>query len=73
LLVAIRRETRQQIDRLIEGLNQEEAEDLIDYLNLRADPDSLSRSEAEEFAAGREEIRRGQYFTREQLRDKYGV
>ncbi|HET9199808.1 MAG TPA: hypothetical protein VFO84_02380 [Dehalococcoidia bacterium] len=71
--MTIQRETKEQIDRLVSGLTQEEAEDLLDYLSMKNDPDTLSDEELKEFRAGREEIKRGEYFTREQLRDKHGV
>lgn len=56
---------------LIEGLSEEEAEDLLDYLNLRADPDSLTAEELRQVAEGREELAHGEYVTLDQIQRRH--
>lgn len=52
---------------IVEGLSEEEAEDLLDYLNMRADPDSLTEEELARVASGRAEIANGEYVTLEEI------
>lgn len=56
---------------IIERLSEEEAEDLLDYLNLRADPDRLTQEEIARVEVGRAEIARGEYVTLEELQQRH--
>ena len=56
-----------QLYRLIESLSGEEVEDLLDYLELRAEPDTLNDDEMARVIAGRDEIARGEFVTLEEI------
>lgn len=56
------------IYRIVDALSEEEAEDLLDYLNMRADPDVLEEAERERMDAARAEIARGEFATLEEIR-----
>jgi hypothetical protein len=66
---ARRRETtKETLHRVIDTLTEEQALDLLDYLNLQADPDTLSPEELKAVREGEAAIARGEYVTLEQLR-----
>lgn len=56
------------IHQIVDRLSEEEAEDLLDYLNLRAEPDTLTDDELMRVAEGRAEIGRGEYVTLDEIR-----
>ncbi len=53
--------TKETLRRIIEKLSEEEAQDLLDYLNLQADPDTLSEAELKAVREGQAAIARGDY------------
>lgn len=55
---------------IVEHRNDEEAEDLLDYLNMPTDPDTLTEEEMSRVHAGLEEIARGAYLTLEELQQR---
>ena len=64
---------KETIHQIVDTLSAEEAEDLLDYLNLRADPDTLTDEELRRVAEGRAEIARGEYVTLEQIQRRRGA
>lgn len=58
---------------MIEAMTTEEAEDLLDYLNMRADPDELTPEEAEEVLQAMKAIEAGDFVTQEELEREYGL
>lgn len=63
--------TRETIHRVVDQLTTEELEDLLDYLNLQADPDTLSEEEERRVQQGEDEIARGEYIDLDQLRRRF--
>lgn len=57
---------------VIDELSDEAAEDLLDYLNMRADPDVLSGEELAEVEDGLREIARGDFVTLAELKRELG-
>lgn len=64
---------KQALHEMIEAMSEKEAEDLLDYLNLLADPDELTEEELRDIEVARQEIARGEYVTLEEFRKKRGV
>lgn len=62
---------KEAIHQLVDALSDEEAEALLDYLNMLADPDELTEEELAEVQLADEEFARGEYITREELLAKY--
>jgi hypothetical protein len=58
---------------LIDEMSDEEAEELLDYLNLLADPDTLTDDELAKVVEAKAAIERGEFLTLRGLRAKYGV
>lgn len=54
-------------------MTEEQVLDLLDYLNMLADPDDLTEEELHEVEAADARIDAGEYVTREELREKYGL
>jgi hypothetical protein len=58
---------KDSIYRIVDSLTEEEAEELLDYLNTRADPDALTEVEMARNNATRTEMKRGEYVTLEDI------
>ncbi|MPZ22857.1 MAG: hypothetical protein GEU28_04820 [Dehalococcoidia bacterium] len=58
--MAINDPIKAEIRRIVERLSQEDAEDLLDYLNSRADPEELAEEEIAEMKEARGEVARGE-------------
>lgn len=58
---------KERLRQVVEGLSEEEAEDLLDYLNLLADPNTLDADELAAVEAAEAEIARGEYVTLEEI------
>lgn len=56
----------------IDEMSDQDADDLLDYLNLLAEADDLTDDEAGELDAGLQEIARGEYTTLDELRRDLG-
>ena len=52
---------------IVQGLTEEEAENLIDLLNLHADPDDATEEELAAVRESHEAIARGDYVTLDEL------
>lgn len=65
--------TKDLLHRIVEDLGRDEAEELLDYLNLKADPDRLTEAELGRARSIREEMKRGNYVTREEFAEKHGL
>lgn len=59
--------TKEALRRIIETLSDEEAQDLLDYLNTHADPDTLSEEEARLLEQAQQAIAHGDYVRDESL------
>jgi hypothetical protein len=64
---------KQKMRKIVDAMSEEEAERLLDYLNLLADPDELTEEELREVEEADARIDAGQYVTLAELREKYGV
>lgn len=64
--------TKDSLHRIIDGLSEGEAERLLDWLNLQADPDRLTEGEAEEMGRVLREMGKGEYVTLEDLKADLG-
>lgn len=60
--------TREKLIEKISELNEEEMEDLLDYLNMLSDPDELTPEEAAEVDATRAEMKQGKFTTLDQFK-----
>jgi len=58
---------------IIDDLTEEEAEELLDFLNMQADPDTLTPEEEARVRSAHEAAMRGEYFTFEELKAKYDL
>ncbi|MPZ22092.1 MAG: hypothetical protein GEU28_00770 [Dehalococcoidia bacterium] len=65
--------TKDAIRRIIDGMSNEEAERLLDYLNMLADPHELSEDERARVEAAEERMGRGEYSTLRELQGELGV
>lgn len=54
-------------------MTEEEAEELLDFLNLQDEPDTLTEEELRRVLAAEEEIKAGKYVTLEEVKAKYGL
>jgi predicted house-cleaning noncanonical NTP pyrophosphatase (MazG superfamily) len=61
---------KQALREIVETLTEEEAEQLLDYLNMLADPDELSPEELERVRLSRESAERGDFITLEEWRSQ---
>ena len=64
---------KDELHQIIDVLTDEEAEELLDYLNMRADPDTLTPEELARVEAADAEIARGEYVTLEDTRRRLGA
>ncbi len=64
---------KESLRQLIDEMTNEEAEELLDYLNLLADPDKLTEDELARVVEAEAAIERGEFLTLRELRAKYGV
>lgn len=60
--------TKDRLHELVDALSEEDALDLLDYLQMTDEPDELSSEELHELQEIEAEMRRGEYVTLEQLR-----
>lgn len=58
---------KEELHSLIEQLSDEEAEQILDYINMRLDPDELTEEEVQAVLRAREELERGETVTLDQL------
>jgi hypothetical protein len=58
---------------VIEAMSDDEAERLLDYINMRNDPDEATPEDLAAFARARAEFARGEFVTLEQLEAELGV
>ncbi len=58
---------KDELHQIIDVLSDEEAEELLDYLNMRADPDTLTPEELARVEAADAEIARGEYVTLDEI------
>ena len=65
--------TREALHHLIDTMSDDDAQLLLDYLNMRADPDELTPEEEAEVEQALQEIERGEYDTLDDFRRKIGV
>lgn len=59
---------KEAIHHLVDKLTDAEAAALLDYLNMRADPETLTDDEMARVRQARAELERGDYVTIEELR-----
>jgi hypothetical protein len=64
---------KQKMRKIVDAMSEEEAERLLDYLNMLADPDELTEEELREVEEADARIDAGEYVTLAELREKYGV
>lgn len=64
---------KEVVHKIVEEMTDEQIVDLLDYLNLVADPDELTEEELREVEAADARIDAGDYVTLEQLREKHGL
>ena len=63
---------KEELHSLIERLSDEEAEQILDYINMRLDPDELTEDEERAFARAMEESERGVTISHEALKRELG-
>lgn len=54
---------KETLHQIVDKLSEDEATELIDYLNMRADPDALTEEEIARVRAAEAEAARGEYTT----------
>ena len=59
--------------RIVDAMSEDEAQRLLDYLNMLADPDELTEEEVREVEEADARIDAGKYVTLGELREKYGI
>ncbi len=62
--------TKDELHQLIDQMSMDEAQQLLDYLNMKADPDELTPEEEAEVAESLAEIERGEFDTLDEFRRK---
>ena len=62
-----------ELTALIDAMSDEEAQDLLDYLNMLADPDELTPDEEAAVRKAMAELERGQTVSGDALKQKYGI
>ena len=62
---------REALHHMIDTMSDDDAQLLLDYLNMKSDPDELTPEEEAEIEEAIKEIERGEYMTLEELRRKY--
>lgn len=60
-------QVKDEVFKLLQQLSDEDVLDILDYLNNRLDPDTLTEEELAEVEEARKEIARGDYVTLEQI------
>ncbi|MFN8618923.1 MAG: hypothetical protein U0837_17715 [Dehalococcoidia bacterium] len=63
---------KEELHSLIEQLSDEEAEQILDYINMRLDPDELTEEEVQAVLRAREELERGETVSHEDLKREFG-
>lgn len=58
---------------MVETMTEEEAEQLLDYLNMLADPDELTEDELAEVMEAERRMKQGEFVTLAELRAKYNL
>ncbi len=64
---------KESLRQLIDEMSDEEAQELLAYLNLLADPDVLTESELAKVVEAEAAIERGEFLTLTKVRARYGV
>ena len=64
---------KQELHDLIETLSAEDAEAMLDYINMRLDPDELSEEDEAAVRKAMEELERGETMSAEQLKRELGI
>ena len=64
---------KQELHELIESLSAEDAAELLDYINMRLDPDELTPEEEEAVLQAREELERGETTSHADLKRELGL
>ncbi len=64
---------KQSLRERIDAMSEDEAEDLLDFLNLQDEPDTLTEEELAEVLAAEADIKAGNYITLEELKAKYDL
>ena len=62
-----------ELTALIDAMSDEEAQDLLDYLNMLADPDELTPEEEAEVRKAMAELEAGNFVTQEEIEREFGV
>lgn len=62
-----------ELHELIESLSAEDAEQLLDYINMRLDPDALTPEEEQAVLQARAELERGETTSHEALKSEFGL
>ena len=66
-------DARATLHALIDSMTEAQAEDLLDYLNMLADPDELTPEEVEAVRQAMGEFERGETIPGEQLERELGI
>ena len=64
---------KESLRQLIDEMSDEEAQELLAYLNLLADPDVLTESELAKVVEAEAAIERGEFLTLTEVSARYGV
>jgi len=64
---------KQALREAIESLTEDQAENLLDYVNMLLDPDELTEEEFQEVMRAEAEVKAGKYITLEELKAKYDL
>ena len=65
--------TKEAIIEIVMQLNEEEAQELLDFINMRADPDTLTDEEMADVHEAEREFERGEFITDAEFKKKYGL
>ena len=57
----------------VDEMTEDEAADLLDFVALQDDPDELSDDDVAAVLEARAAVVRGEYFTAEEIKAKYGL
>lgn len=57
----------------VREMSEDEAAELLDYLQMLADPDTLDAEEMAEVEEAEREFARGEYITREQVLERFAT
>jgi hypothetical protein len=64
--------TREALHHLIDEMSDDDVQELMDFLNMRADPDELTAEEEAEVEESLRDIERGDFDTLAEFRRKVG-